>query len=97
MMTAHSAKFAEGGRLVVPARLRKELEVGPGDQVFMAVTDGVLQVWSQKQAIARAQARVRELTGGNRSLVAELLAERRAEAAGETGDAGAGDGEASRA
>ena len=86
-MSAHSAKFAENGRLLVPAQLRKELGVGPGDEVFMAVVDGALHVWSQKQAIARAQARVRELTSGKRSLVDELLAERRAEAAREPGAA----------
>ena len=84
-MAAHSAKFAENGRLLVPAQLRKELGVGPGDEMFMAVVDGTLHVWSQKQAIVRAQARVRELTGGKRSLVDELIAERRAEAAQEPG------------
>lgn len=79
-MNAFSARLADGGRLVVPATLRKELGVEPGDQVFMEVVDGQLHVWSQKQAIARAQAQLRELTGGKRSLVDELLAERRAEA-----------------
>ncbi|UVI40873.1 hypothetical protein L1F33_14545 (plasmid) [Qipengyuania spongiae] len=53
----------------------------------MKVADGMLQVWSQQQAIIRAQARLRDLTGGKRSLVDELLAERRAEAAGEDGPA----------
>ncbi|MEP9403529.1 AbrB/MazE/SpoVT family DNA-binding domain-containing protein [Sphingomonas silueang] len=79
-MNALSAKLTEGGRLVVPAALRKELGVEPGDQVFMEVVDGQLHVWSQKQAIARAQAQLHQLTGGKRSLVDELLAERRAEA-----------------
>ena len=82
-MTAYSVRFAEGGRLVVPAKLRKELGVEIGDTVFMRVTHGHLEVWSQKQAISRVQERVRELTGGKRSLVDELLAERRAEAAHE--------------
>jgi len=79
-MNAFSTKLAAGGRLVVPASLRKELGVEPGDRVFMEVTDGALHVWSQKQAISRAQAQLRELTGGKQSLVDELLAERRAEA-----------------
>lgn len=46
----------------------------------MEVVDGQLHVWSQKQAIARAQEQLRQLTGGKRSLVEELLAERHAEA-----------------
>lgn len=79
-MNALSGKLAEGGRLVVPVAFRKEMGIEPGDQVFMEVVDGQLHVWSQKQAIARAQAQLRQLTGGKRSLVDELLAERRAEA-----------------
>ena len=79
-MNALSGRLAEGGRLVVPATFRKELGIEPGDQVFMEVVDGQLHVWSQKHAIARAQAQLRQMTGGKRSLVDELLAERRAEA-----------------
>jgi AbrB family looped-hinge helix DNA binding protein len=79
-VNALSGRLAEGGRLVVPAAFRKELGIEPGDQVFMEVVDGQLHVWSQKRAIARAQAQLRQLTGGKRSLVDELLAERRAEA-----------------
>ncbi|WP_420910695.1 AbrB/MazE/SpoVT family DNA-binding domain-containing protein [Qipengyuania spongiae] len=86
-MNAHISRLAAGGRLVVPATLREALGVKPGDQLFMKVADGMLQVWSQQQAIIRAQARLRDLTGGKRSLVDELLAERRAEAAGEDGPA----------
>lgn len=86
-MTAHSARLATGGRLVVPASLRKQLGVAPGDQLFMEVIDGALHVWSQKQAISRAQAQLRTLTDGKRSLVEELLAERRAEAERDGGGA----------
>lgn len=79
-MSSHRARIGEGGRLVIPARLRTELGLRVGDDVILEVQNGELHVRSLKDAIARAQALVRRYVPEGRSLADELIAERRREA-----------------
>ena len=76
-------RIAPGGRVVIPAAIRKELDLAVGDQVLLRLEEGELRVSSRKQAIERLQQRLRELTKDKRSLADELIAERRLEAARE--------------
>jgi len=82
-MAAQRGKIAEGGRLVIPADLRRRLGLKAGDSVVMEVEDGELRVRSLKAAVARAQALVRRYVPAGESLVDELIRDRRAEAANE--------------
>ncbi len=82
-MAAHRGKIADGGRLVIPAELRRQLGLRAGDSVVMEVDGGELRFRSLKAAIARAQALVRRYVTAEDSLVDELIRERRAEAASE--------------
>jgi AbrB family looped-hinge helix DNA binding protein len=82
-MAAQRGKIAEGGRLVIPADLRRQLGLQAGDSVVMDVEDGELRVRSLKAAVARAQALVRRYVPAGEGLVDELIRDRRAEAAGE--------------
>lgn len=75
-----STKIADGGRLVIPAELRRELGIGIGDEVIVRVEDGELRISTRSEAVKRAQEKVRRHVKGSRSLVEELSAERRAEA-----------------
>jgi AbrB family looped-hinge helix DNA binding protein len=73
-------KVAEGGRIVIPAEYRQALGLRAGDEVILRVEDNELRLITLDQAIARAQALVRRHVPEGRSLVDELLAERRREA-----------------
>ncbi len=76
-------RVAEGGRIVIPASFRRALGVAVGDDVILELEDGELRLFSPARAIKRAQEIVRNHVPQGRSLAAELLAERRAEAARE--------------
>jgi antitoxin PrlF len=68
------------GRLVIPANVRSALQLQAGDRLHLQVQDGRLVLERSENAVAELQRLVAEVTKG-RSLVEELLRERRAEAA----------------
>ena len=71
------------GRVVIPAEIRRSLGLkGPTDLLFR-LEDGVLTVETVAAAVARAQRLVADHVDPERSLIDELIAERRAEAAAE--------------
>ncbi len=72
-----------GGRLVVPARFRRTLDLRPGDAVTVTLEGNMLRVKSVRVALRQAQALMRKKNSAQRSVVDELIAERRAEAAQE--------------
>jgi len=82
-MNETSTKIAHCGRLVIPAKHRRALGLKTGDEVILRVVDGELRILSRTEAVRRAQELVRRHVRKERSLVDELSAERRAEAAGE--------------
>lgn len=68
------------GRLVIPAEVRTALGLRAGDQLHLHVTDNEIALRRQTDAVAE----LRALGSGvpaHRSLVSELLAERRVAAA----------------
>ena len=73
--------IAEGGRVVIPAEFRKALGLKSGEAVMVGVEDGEIRIQSVRHAIRLAQEMVREMVPEGRSLVDELIAERRREAA----------------
>lgn len=74
-----SATVGEGGRLVIPAELRKLMELSPGEGVALRVVDGVLHVVSATMALKRVQAIASKLRKPGVSLVDEFIADRLAE------------------
>ena len=82
-MTQIKTKIAEGCRVVIPAEYRKALGLRVGDDVIMRLEDGEVRIFTWRQAVRRAQEIVRRWIPDDRSLVDELIAERRAEAARE--------------
>jgi AbrB family looped-hinge helix DNA binding protein len=80
MSTAH-AKIDKAGRLAIPAKLRRELGIATGDDVVIDAREGELHVRPYQKAVAEAQAIIRKyIPDQDRSLVDELIAERRKEA-----------------
>jgi AbrB family looped-hinge helix DNA binding protein len=71
------------GRIVIPAAYRRALGIKQGDEVILRLEEGEVRIITPAQAIRRAQALVRRYVPAGRSLVDELIAERRAESARE--------------
>lgn len=67
---------------MIPASLRRALEIEPGDALVLTLGDRELRITTRRQAIVRAQETVRQYKQSARSLVDELIEERGAEAAG---------------
>lgn len=77
-------KMSDGGRVVVPAEIRKALNVNDGDTVYWEMLEGEARLTTKLARIRRAQAIFqRHFPPGSPSVVDEFIAERRAEAARE--------------
>jgi AbrB family looped-hinge helix DNA binding protein len=81
----NTATMSQGGRVVVPKLYREKLGIKEGDEVIWTEIDGQIVLTSRLRQIERAQqffdTLIADYKGG--SLVDELIAERRAEAARE--------------
>jgi AbrB family looped-hinge helix DNA binding protein len=73
-------KVGDGGRIVIPAEIRRLIGVKEGDQIMLLVEDGELHLITVRQGIKRAQALAEPYIRPGVSMVDELIAERRAEA-----------------
>lgn len=82
-MDAQRVKIVDGGKLVIPAAMRRNLGISTGDTVLVDVHDGELRVRSVPRAIERARAIVRRYVPEGEQLADELIADRRAEAKSE--------------
>jgi len=78
---AYETKVDPNGRIVLPAPLRHQLGVGPGDDVVLRLEHDGVRVTSRAAAIREAQALVRRHVRPGASLVRDLLAWRREESA----------------
>lgn len=72
-------KLGDGGRFVIPAAMRAEMGVKPGDDLIMYVENGELRVRSWLGAIRRIQEKAAKLKKPGESVVDEFLRERREE------------------
>jgi len=70
----------QGGRIVIPAEMRRALGLAFGDTVELKVDGETLRVRSLAAAVRDAQSAVAALPPKRKRLVDELLAERRREA-----------------
>lgn len=72
-------KVGRQGRIVIPALLREELGLREGDVLDARVEGGRLVLESPLEILERLRRQFRQ-AAGDRDLVAELIAEKRAEA-----------------
>jgi len=83
-MIAEVTQLTNGNRVIIPAAIRKSLELRIRDAVTLVLqNNGEVRLLTQAEAIRQAQQLVRQQVPADRSLVEELLAERRKEAASE--------------
>jgi AbrB family looped-hinge helix DNA binding protein len=73
-------KLNPNGRIVIPAAIREELGLQPGETLLMDVEDGVLRIESYPARIRRIQQSLAHLIPPGRSMVDELIVERHEEA-----------------
>ena len=76
-MTVQRGKLVSGGRIQIPADVRRELALADGDTVLIEVVDGEVRLRPQRDAIRRVQERMRKYKIDGRSVVDEFIAERR--------------------
>ena len=80
IMITEVTKLSNGNRVVIPTAIRKSLGLEVGDTVTLVLQDnGEVRLLAQRDAVRQAQTLVRRYVSEERSLVDELLAERRAE------------------
>lgn len=60
-MQSRAVKIVEGGKLIIPAAFRREMEIGIGDTVVVELLNGELRVRSRKTDLRRLQDRVRRI------------------------------------
>jgi antitoxin PrlF len=82
-MNVQRGRLVSGGRLQVPADIRRALGLNDGDAVLMRVVDGALQVRAASDAVRRVQERLKPYRIEGALLSDELIADRRAAAADE--------------
>ncbi len=71
------AKINENGRIVIPAAMREALGIVPGEELVLRIEDDELRITTMRHRIERARELVRRHVKPGRSLVDELMAERR--------------------
>ena len=84
-MSFTTAQVSQGGRIVIPADIRKKMGIDIGDQVLLTWSeeDHELRVVTRKQKRQHAQELVRQYANFENSVVDELIRERRQAATNE--------------
>lgn len=73
------ARVSEGGRIVIPADFRRQLNIKEGDLIRIRLEDGVVRVTPARTALHRACGLTAQHVSPQRSLADELVTERRHE------------------
>lgn len=76
-MNTIKVRMDHAGRIVIPARLRKILGLHPGDEILFIPENGSVRLLSVEERIRRAQNLTEKYVSSDRSLVEELIEERR--------------------
>jgi AbrB family looped-hinge helix DNA binding protein len=76
-------KVTQGGRIVIPAEMRKQLGIEIGECVNLTLENDSLKISTQKLALRRIRETVKLFGTSDYSIVDELIADRRKEAENE--------------
>lgn len=73
-------RLNENGRIVIPAAIRRKMDLRPGEAVLMKYENGVLRIESYRERIRRIQEEFKQFAKPGVPISDELIAERREEA-----------------
>ena len=74
------ARMNDQGRLLIPAEIRRKMNIKPGETVLMNLEDGILKIESHRARIRRIQEEFKKYAKPGVLASDELIAERREEA-----------------
>lgn len=83
MSTNIRTKVTQGGRIVIPAEIRKTLGIEIGQDVNLSVENDSLKISTSMSALEELQRMARSVKKDNTSVIDEFIAERRREAENE--------------
>jgi AbrB family looped-hinge helix DNA binding protein len=72
-------QISKGSRIVLPAKLRKALEIQAGDELIMQLENGSIRIIPVRQAVTLVQKAVRQYVPKGTSLVDALVQVRKEE------------------
>jgi AbrB family looped-hinge helix DNA binding protein len=75
-MNEYRTTINENGRIIIPAILRKQLHLQPGEELVIRVENEELHIFSMQHALKKAQGLVRKYAK-NKNLVKELKSMRK--------------------
>jgi AbrB family looped-hinge helix DNA binding protein len=78
--------LGESGRIVLPASIRKEFGLAPGERLTVTSESGEIKILSRKMALEQIRAGIIAKRGSLKGILDEFIAERHAEAAREAGE-----------
>lgn len=82
-MNEYTTNLSKEGRILIPAAIRNQLGLKPGEALTLSVVDGEVRVTSRTSAIRQMQKRLAPLRDPQHPVVDELLRERREASASE--------------
>jgi AbrB family looped-hinge helix DNA binding protein len=77
---AETVILGESGRIVLPAAIRKQFGLEPGEPLTVYSKDGEIRILSRKMALESLRADIVKQRGSLAGMLDEFLAERRKEA-----------------
>ena len=83
MQTIIKTKVTQGGRIVIPAEMRKQLGIEIGEDVNLSLEEDSMRISTGKLALKRIRQIAQTVVNNGDSVVDELIAERRKEAENE--------------
>ena len=83
MQTIVKTKVTQGGRIVIPAEMRKQLGIEIGEDVNLSLEEDSMRISTGKLALKRIRQIAQTVVNNSDSVVDELIAERRKEAENE--------------
>lgn len=78
-----SMKMSEGGRVVIPVEIRRELALNDGDTVLWEMRDGMAVITTRDQQLRQLQSKLNAIGNAGDCWSDELISDRRVEASGE--------------
>lgn len=79
-MATETVVLGESGRIVLPASIRREFGLAPGERLTVSTKNGEIRIMSRKMALENIRAGIIKQRGSLKGILDEFLEEKREEA-----------------